>query len=170
MRKFLLVFTAFAFLFSNCSSDPCEDVTCLNEGVCIDGICDCASWYEGVNCEDEKRQKYFGDYFGVMTRVEGQDTYTDTVTVKISTNSEGVNFMTLDEFLSIELIKEMQIELDGRAEFNVPLVLITDPDNGDENYFTGSGLFVGTSTIEFNVNISNIDGTPAFSVSFEGSR
>jgi hypothetical protein len=105
-----------------------------------------------------------------MTRVEGQDTYTDTVTVKISTNAEGVNFMTLDEFLSIELIKEMQIELDGRAEFNVPLVLITDPDNGDENYFTGSGLFVGTSTIEFNVNISNIDGTPAFSVSFEGSR
>ena len=64
----------------------------------------------------------------------------------------------------------MQIELDGRAEFNVPLVLLTDPDNGDSNYFTGSGLFIGTSTFELNVIVTNIDGTPAFTMSFEGSR
>lgn len=169
MKKILSIVVTLLFLW-NCSSDPCEDITCLNNGVCVDGICDCADWYEGLNCETERREKYFGDYFGIMTRFEQGGTYTDTATTNVSTDSKGVNFLLFDNLLSIELIKEMQIELDGRAEFNIPLVLITDPDNGDSNYFTGSGLFVGTSTIELTVIVTNIDGTPAWTLSFEGSR
>lgn len=37
-------------LFAACSTDPCEDVVCVN-GDCIDGTCDCVEGFEGVNCD-----------------------------------------------------------------------------------------------------------------------
>jgi len=169
MKKIFSIVVTLLFLW-NCSSDPCKDITCLNNGVCVEGICDCADWYEGLNCETERRDKYFGDFSGIMTRVEQGSTYTNPTTCNLSKDSKGVSFLLLDNLLSLELIKEQQIELDGRAEFNIPLVLFTDPDNGDSNYFTGSGLFIGTSTFEFDLTATNIDGTVAYIMSFEGSR
>lgn len=35
---------------SSCSSDPCDEVTCLNSGVCIDGSCDCPTGFIGADC------------------------------------------------------------------------------------------------------------------------
>lgn len=31
--------------------DLCENITCLNGGVCVDGSCDCPGGYSGPNCE-----------------------------------------------------------------------------------------------------------------------
>lgn len=46
--KFSLLF-ALLFLFS-CSSDPCEEVTCFNGGICNEGFCDCPDGWTGADC------------------------------------------------------------------------------------------------------------------------
>lgn len=57
---------SFAFLLFSCT-DPCEDVSCLNDGVCDDGTCLCEVGYEGTNCETESRAKYYGTFGGDLT-------------------------------------------------------------------------------------------------------
>jgi len=43
------------FTGDNCDQpivDPCENVSCENEGECIDGTCDCPDGFIGDNCEE----------------------------------------------------------------------------------------------------------------------
>jgi len=53
--------TAFFFIISSCG-DPCDDVDCGMEGICIDGTCLCTEGYEGTNCEIEIRAKFVGNW------------------------------------------------------------------------------------------------------------
>ena len=41
---------------------PCEDVLCLNGGICHDGNCDCPIGFEGVKCETRAVDKFVGNY------------------------------------------------------------------------------------------------------------
>ncbi|XP_050417586.1 fibropellin-1 [Patella vulgata] len=34
----------------NCCKDPCDDVECLNNGVCVNGICNCPCGFSGADC------------------------------------------------------------------------------------------------------------------------
>jgi hypothetical protein len=34
-----------------CREEPCEGVECLNDGICIDGLCDCPEGFTGSRCE-----------------------------------------------------------------------------------------------------------------------
>lgn len=42
-------------VLNSCSNDdnPCDGVTCLNNGVCVDGTCDCADGYTGTDCSEQ---------------------------------------------------------------------------------------------------------------------
>lgn len=44
-----LILAAFCFSFFPLS-DPCNDVICLNDGVCADGACDCPDGWMGSDC------------------------------------------------------------------------------------------------------------------------
>ena len=37
-------------LFITSCSDPCEDIICLNGGMCIDGTCDCPEGWTDIDC------------------------------------------------------------------------------------------------------------------------
>jgi hypothetical protein len=55
MKKILLLILLSA-TFMACEkeeSDPCEDIVCLNDGVCVDGTCDCPEGYWGNDCSIE---------------------------------------------------------------------------------------------------------------------
>lgn len=63
--------TAFAFLgttsavvFSSCEENTCLKLKCLNGGSCTDGLCRCASGYEGAECETEAITKFRGIFRG----------------------------------------------------------------------------------------------------------
>ena len=38
---------------NGCRKDPCDDIICLNEGYCANGICNCPTGYEGSDCGTE---------------------------------------------------------------------------------------------------------------------
>ena len=40
-------------LLASCHKDECSDVVCQNDGVCVDGKCECATGYTGNHCEKQ---------------------------------------------------------------------------------------------------------------------
>ena len=55
---FVLTFLISISFLNSCDKDeptpdPCENITCLNEGVCVNGDCDCADGYSGPSCGDQ---------------------------------------------------------------------------------------------------------------------
>lgn len=49
-------------LFQSCELDPCKDVTCLNDGVCLDGTCDCTTGYSGTDCSTHCSDNIIGTW------------------------------------------------------------------------------------------------------------
>jgi len=65
MSKFFIILLCVTMLsiFISCSSeDACETITCLNDGVCIDGTCECTLGFEGDTCDADARLKFIGSY------------------------------------------------------------------------------------------------------------
>ncbi|MCH2215684.1 MAG: calcium-binding EGF-like domain-containing protein [Flavobacteriales bacterium] len=54
MRNLTLISILAGLILLACQEDDearCEDLTCFNGGVCVDGICDCPLGFTGFNCE-----------------------------------------------------------------------------------------------------------------------
>jgi len=49
-------FAGITFFLNSCK-DPCKDVFCENNGVCIEGDCDCPNGFSGTNCENNDLEK-----------------------------------------------------------------------------------------------------------------
>lgn len=52
MKKLLTLLSALILLAASCKreTDPCEKVTCLNNGTCVNGTCNCPDGYYGADC------------------------------------------------------------------------------------------------------------------------
>lgn len=50
---FFLAILSIASIIMSCSSDPCDDVTCLNDGYCANGQCVCPEGYSGADCSQQ---------------------------------------------------------------------------------------------------------------------
>ncbi|UTW64500.1 hypothetical protein KFE98_10290 [bacterium SCSIO 12741] len=57
ITKFLFVASLFslAIISQSCKKDKCEEVSCSNGGVCVDGTCECPSGFSGENCQTEDK-------------------------------------------------------------------------------------------------------------------
>lgn len=63
----------------SCETDPCNDVTCNNGGLCVDGDCVCATGYEGTDCSTLVRAKYLGSKNVNETCSQSTDSYAVTI-------------------------------------------------------------------------------------------
>jgi hypothetical protein len=63
--------------------DDCDDIDCLNGGVCINGTCDCPDGFSGPRCETPTGES------GIFTGWVGDD---DPNTVPVSVSSGGFGF------------------------------------------------------------------------------
>jgi hypothetical protein len=90
--KNLFTISLFAFiLFLVSCTDPCENITCENEGFCEEGTCICEAEYEGENCETEIRTKFYGKYRGSF-KCENQDSVKLDFTLRKGIDVNKINF------------------------------------------------------------------------------
>lgn len=89
MKHLLIISLLISCLFASCNkdeeTDPCENVSCLNNGYCDNGQCVCPLGFSGVNCETPDCEKFsygkicFENITAVATIaiiLDGQDLFT----------------------------------------------------------------------------------------------
>ena len=120
---------------ASCKPDPCFDVICLNYGVCDDGACLCADWYEGTDCSTEERAKYYGDYIGTATFINAAgDVSTSTDTKPVVANGSILNELFMANGVPTVL------DVSGMGGFTIPLTAVSDPGGPTLN-ISGDGSF-----------------------------
>ena len=110
LRISLLLFSVSLLLTVGCN-DACEDINCLNDGVCIDGTCECPEGFSGVKCETnllevELLLKTISRPFNGVTFIE---TYTynsdNNLESKVITN-DGELFSGIDYYMRNDTLYE----------------------------------------------------------------
>ncbi len=96
--KFLSVLALFftMALFQSCEDDPCEGVTCLNDGICLDGTCDCSTGYSGADCGTHCSEALIGTWEVTGGQTVGCDLETYTF-AEGSTNTEILITVTVTD-------------------------------------------------------------------------
>lgn len=118
--------------YNSCTSDPCKDVVCLNDGNCVDGTCACAAGYEGTDCSTLSADKFVGTWAGHDVCGLGNFDYTATI-AKSSTTAVTI---LITNFAATGLT----------ATWNATV---------DKSQFTISNQTVGTYTITATGTISS---------------
>ncbi len=73
MQLRTIVFSICVFMFSamvinSCTTNPCKDIVCKNNGTCREGKCACSSGYEGPFCGNKVSDKFIGYYDGFVRK------------------------------------------------------------------------------------------------------
>lgn len=151
----LLAVGAFTMVtYTACTKDECKDVVCNNGGTCVDGTCNCATYYEGTNCDNQVRAKYYNTYKGNGSDSDG-DTYTNWglkfYKVGDDVKSLGLDVLDNNNVSAVAL----NITLTSNTTFNV------NQKVDGTTTFTGTGTISAdgsTATLSLSVNDS-VDGT-----------
>lgn len=90
MKKYALLIVLMGILtvWTGCKKDdPCENITCLNGGTCLDGDCQCIAGFQGASCEINTLQGFLGtysvNYSGCFTTTENHQIIIEQVEGKI---------------------------------------------------------------------------------------
>lgn len=131
-KNLFLIATAVILLILNGCGDACEDTTCRNNGICVDGTCECPLFYEGDFCEDEVREKYLGTYFGTLEA----PFYTSERYFTLLRDDTGVEYLSFDGLIII---------LTSNTEFSFEPNQVYDDIDFDIVRVDGYGEFIGDS-------------------------
>ena len=136
MKTIKILMLSSILAFTSCASDPCVDVTCYNDGVCDDGTCMCADWYEGADCSTEERAKYYGSYVGALNLYDASGALVNSgqTAMPISVGS-AINELDADGLPFV-------LNASGMSDFTIPITQMNDPDLGS-TFWQGSGSFSG---------------------------
>lgn len=94
----LLAVGAFATItYTSCNTDACDDIDCMNGGLCLDGSCSCPTGYEGETCETKSNAKFIGTYT-VTETCGGTNSNPYQVTITAGANATDVLISNLGDY------------------------------------------------------------------------
>ncbi|TVR76981.1 MAG: hypothetical protein EA412_12485 [Chitinophagaceae bacterium] len=142
----VIAFLGFSVLTTGCSTDPCEDVVCLNNGVPTedgdDCFCACPSGYEGEDCGVEWTTKFLGTYSG---NDDCGFTYESTFT------KDDFNKLRVSNAGGFQV--SITADLTSSTAFNIP-----NQTDASGRVWSGNGT-ISASTITLNYVVTFSDGT-----------
>tara|TARA_R110002072_G_scaffold251448_6_gene410287 strand:- start:100 stop:576 length:477 start_codon:yes stop_codon:yes gene_type:complete len=148
-----VLFAISTVTFTACESDPCDEISCNNNGTCIDGDCLCDDWYEGSNCNTEARTKFYGNFVGTLSGPGG-------------TQTGGLNLLKYSgDIQRISMDDELYFELKSSTSFDVPNQPWTL--DGEVYQAQGQGSISGDQ-LQFSLSLN--DGVNVSLLSFSGTR
>lgn len=146
----------------SCNKDNCEGHMCMNDGVCVDGWCDCADGYEGFECEDQKtpRKMFITDVlvtrFPALDNGSGWDLQ-DGPDIFIQFGKGGDLLYEASAFYENADPNEefsfsaISIEIEDATDSHIIQVMDYDHGQSDDDWMGG---------IEFTPYFSNTNGFP----------
>lgn len=156
MKSKLIVLTIAIFSFSTFigCKDVCKDIDCQNGGACSEvdgeGVCTCATGYEGTNCETAINQKFVSTYT-VTDSIHGAGSSTSTLDVLASTSNPSR--FTMENFGGFQTSIPGDIGADG-LEFTVP-----STDIGGGYTISGTGM-MASNNISFHLDYQITSSSP----------
>jgi len=135
---------SFMILFLSVFScaDPCEDVSCGDNGTCNEGTCECDEGAFGDNCEDLYRDDFLGDWLIVDSACDVGNSNFFTYTF-----AEGnqINEIEITSSVTPDLLLTGKILMDSIAL--EPQVIIF----GIPVTYTGHGKFTSSNSIDLTI-------------------
>ena len=131
--------------------DPCENVTCLNGGTCVNGACDCADGYSGPSCADQItpikiristiKITDFPQYDGGSSWDfgSGPDIYVELLLGNTTIHEQPTMFENANATQDYTYTPSSLVDLtDATAQYTIRLY---DYDSGSDDDFMGGILF-----------------------------
>lgn len=97
---------------------PCENVICLNGGVCTDGVCACAAGYEGVKCATKWSDRYIGTFKASDECYTGSNGYYIVNILPVPSYAQKINIQNLGTACPGTIIEA--IINPEKTSFNIP--------------------------------------------------
>ena len=118
-----IVLISLLFFFSQCS-EPCGDMACKNNGICVDGVCDCPEGFTGTTCEIDLNQKlkrltrvggFILEYeYTLNNKISKQTLYNINSEIELQSEFEVINdtiIETVNDFMSTLTYKNKYYEV-----------------------------------------------------------
>lgn len=180
LRK--LIYLCFAVaLFTACGddpADPCADVDCGANGVCVDGTCDCEEGYSGANCEIldpcfnvdcgangtcvdgtcDCEEGYYGEFCESLIQElfigtwDGVDCDGDDYSIIISAGETPVDLVILNSGL------EIAATIQSETMFEMPTQTIIEPFFQLEITVNGDGTLLENGKLSFAATVQSALG------------
>ena len=129
--------------------DKCKDVVCQNDGICIDGTCNCAAGYSGANCETNISANFLGTY-NVSETCPNVTTYTTNIAV----DSFNISQVKIAGFFH-NSFNHPVTAIVNQTQITIPF---QSPDN-DARAVSGNGNFNPPDEIVWNYSVTESSGT-----------
>ena len=132
LRNQFLLILSIILLGASCTEDPCDNTICQNDGVCIEGDCDCLPGFEGDQCELLTSEKITGN-FTVTSNCMGGSTETNEWAVSRSASAfnevliSNFHYQGVDVFVTIIDANTLEIQRQGP---DIPTDLLTVEGSG----------------------------------------
>ncbi len=161
MKKLVTFCFLLSFVLLQSCSDPCEDISCNNNGVCDDGTCLCEDGYSGVSCDDVNRTVFIGDWGGEyecpasgsisadISITEGTEGI-DAIEILIEGTQRSAKVTSPNSFVLVEQTEEIEFQgniifvtVNGSGVLNtnnsLDIEIVSAFDNGGNTVCTFSG-------------------------------
>lgn len=96
MKRLTILILLLTSLVISCS-DPCNDINCLNGGICLEGTCDCPEGYIGATCATEYRTALLGSWTKTTISCDEDPYEDDSTIIEIDPDNILGLIITIDE-------------------------------------------------------------------------